>query len=454
MHRQSNTERLNRYRKAVSFVESFSNSSIKKEYRKSVEPKDFEKKDFNFFLNRTRYFLDLLGSPDAGFKYVHVTGTAGKGTVSTMVQEMLIADGKRTGLYTSPYVTAATEKIRVGGEYVSMEDFADIVDELKPFIKKSAASPYGSPSAFELSLVIAILYFKRMKCEWVVLEVGLGGRYDATNMIRGPKIAAVTTIDYDHTEILGNTLEKIAYDKAGIIKPQSVFFTSEQRPKLISLFKKICREQKAEFHHVGKQKDYKKYNEELARMIATKAGVSKKSIDAGIQNTRLPCRFEVIDLKPVTILDGAHNRAKIKSTIANLKELARSRNNKHGKVFVIVAISDTKKDNRAILAPIARVADHIVVTSLTIKTTLTGGGRKSVHPMALLPYLKKAIPRPRKNKVEIEVIMEPKLALKKVQDLAGEDDFILATGSFFLAGELRKCWYSEEWVLKNRKSFK
>jgi len=437
MHNQSDKRTFARYRKAVAFVESFSNSSIKKDYRKDLDSGIPGKKDFGFFLSRTRYFLDLLGSPDEGFKYVHITGTAGKGSVSTMVQEILTAGKKKTGLYTSPYVTATIEKIKVGDKYISPKDFTEIVESLKPAIKRAEKGPYGAPSAFELCLAIAILYFKKEKCEWVVLEVGLGGRYDATNMIRGQKIAAITTIDYDHTEILGNTLEKIAYDKAGIIQKGSDFFTSEQRPKLLSLFKKICKQQEATFCHIGKQKGYKKYNEMLARKIAESIGVNSRAIEQGIKKTKLPCRFEIIDTKPTIILDGAHNRAKIHSTIGNLKKIS------YSKLIVIVAISDTKKDNRAILSPLTKVADHIIVTSLS------GSDRKSVHPKALLPYIKRT-----SSKIPVEVVMEPVEALKLARKLAGKGDCILATGSFFLAGELRKEWYPEEWVLKNRRSFK
>lgn len=454
MRHQSDKRTSERYREAVSFVENFSNSSIKKEYRKDLDAdeqkksakaanggKKPEKTDPNFFLARMRYFLDVLGCPDAGFKYVHVTGTAGKGTVSTMIQEILTAGGKKAGLYTSPYVTTTIEKIRVGDRYISPDEFADIVDDMRPAIQKAAHGPYGAPSAFEFCLAIAIQYFKKQKCEWVVLEVGLGGRYDATNMIRGPKITAITTIDYDHTEILGNTLRKIAYDKAGIITEGSTFFTSEQRPELLRLFKKICKEKGAAYHHVGKQAGYKKYNSELARAVAESIGISSAHIRKGIRNTKLPCRFEIISTKPTVILDGAHNRAKIWSTVSNLTDIS------YKKLVVILAISDTKKDNRAIISPLATVADHIIVTSLA------GGERKSVHPAALLPYIKRALNKA-KRKATVQIISKPSEALAAARNLAKKTDCILVTGSFFLAGELRKEWYPEEWVLRHRKSFK
>lgn len=412
------------YKSAASFVESFSNISL----RKNFGP---EAKDPSFFLERMKYFLDLLGNPEKDFKYIHITGTAGKGTVSTMVQEILNASGTKAGLFTSPYVTTTIEKIKVGDKYIAPDELVEIVEYLKPFIKKAC------PSAFEIFLAIAFIYFKKQRCEWVVLEVGLGGRYDATNVITSPKVTAITNIDYDHTEILGKKLREIAYDKAGIIKNGSMFFTAEQRPVLQNLFKKICKEKGAAFNVIEKQKNHTEYNKVLATRIAEAAGISRIAIEKGIKNTSLPCRFEVMQEKPLIILDGAHNRAKIRSTVYNLRDL------KYDKLIVILSISNTKKDNIAIVEPIASIADEIILTSTATEE------RRSVHPSALLPYIKKY----KKNKTKVEIVMSPKEAIILAKKGAKKEDCILVTGSFFLAGDLRTLWFSEEWVLKNRRSF-
>ncbi len=423
------------YKSAVAYVGSFSNISLRKGWDTKVGR---GVRDPSFFLDRMRYFLDLLGNPEKGFKYIHITGTAGKGTVSTMVQEILHASGKKVGLFTSPYVTTTIEKIRVGDLYISPGELVSIVGQLKPFIKKAEKEgKYGGPSAFEIFLAIAFIYFKNKKCEWVVLEVGLGGRYDATNVITSPKVTAITNIDYDHTEILGKKLKQIGYDKAGIIKKRSVFFTAEQRPALLNLFKKICKEKGAVFNHIEKQKSHAEYNRLLATRVAESIGISEATIEKGIKNTRLPCRFEIMQKDPLIILDGAHNRAKIRSTVQNLK----SQNYK--KLIIILSISNTKKDNRAIIEPIASIADQIILSSTSTEE------RRSTHPSALLPYVKKF----KKRNAKVEIVMNPKEAMTLARKSARKGDCILVTGSFFLAGDLRTLWFSEEWVMKNRRSF-
>lgn len=420
---------LEKYRSAVAFVESFSNSSLRKNTGKT-------KKDPSFFLDRTRYFLDLIGNPEERFKYIHVTGTAGKGTVSTMLHEVLKASGKKVGLFTSPYVTTTTEKIRVGGKFIAIPKFLKLVEYVKPFITQAQKGPYGGPSAFEIFFAIALLYFKQQKCEWVVLEVGLGGQYDATNVIARPKIAAITNIDYDHTEILGDTLREIATDKAGIIKAGSALFTSEQRPALLSLFKNICREKGAAFFSIPHQRHYHDYNAELVGAICRHIGISQRRIEQGIKNTALPCRFEIMQKQPTVILDGAHNRSKIRSTIANLERLT------FNKLYLIVSIADNKRDNRAILKPLMQMPYLMQV----ILTRVSIGERKTLHPNVLVSAAK----RHKKKGTSMRVMADGNEALDYALSHASKNDLILVTGSFFLAGELRKHWVSEETVLKNR----
>ncbi len=418
------------YRKSLAFVESFSNTS----FRKNFGPK---KRDPSFFLDRTRYFLHSIGDPGRGFKYIHVTGTAGKGTVSTMLQNVLSQAGKKAGLFTSPYSTAAIEEIKIGDLYISPREFASIVEHLKPFIAKAAKGPFGAPSTFEIFLAIALVYFKRQKCEWVVLEVGLGGRYDATNFVAKPVVTAITNIDYDHTEILGKTLGEIAFDKAGIIKKGSAFFTSEQRSDIRDLFREECSKKKSAFVFSGKADDHRVRNISLVKAIAEHIGISHQFVDFGIKRTRLPCRFEIIQERPIIILDGAHNRAKIASTISNLRGLP------YGRLIVVTGIADLKKDNKAILEPLAQVADKMILTSFA------EGDRIGVNPKALLPLVTKF----KKRSTSVMVEIDPDKALNKAIKSAKTADCILVTGSFFLAGKLRTRWYPEERILRSRKSF-
>ncbi len=426
------------YHKAVAYIESFSNTSLRKNLVGV-------KKSPQFFLDRTKYFLKLLGNPEKGFSYIHVTGTAGKGSVTSMLRSVLTASGKKTGLFTSPYVTTTVEKMQVDDHYMSVPDFITTVEYLKPYIAEAEKGPFGGVSPFEISFAIALLYFKQEKCDWVVLEVGLGGRYDSTNAITSPVVTAITNIDYDHTEILGKTLREIAFDKAGIIKKGSLFFTSEQRPSLQNFFKKVCREVGAEFSAIKRQKHYSLYNKELVSAIARAIHISDADIDMGLTDVRMPCRFEIVDQEPTVILDGAHNRAKIRSTISNLRSLS------FKKLFLIVAIADNKNDNRAILQYLVTLPypTHIIITQVRI------GERRTISPELLLSIAKEYKKNSKSsNKVSFEIVEDHRQVVERALSLAHKDDLILSTGSFFLSGELRKQWISEAWVLEHQRSFK
>lgn len=421
--------KFQKYHKAINFLEGLDNLPLQGDYM-------IDKHHADVYIRRMRYFLELLGNPDKKIKFIHITGTSGKGTVTNAVHEILHAAGKKVGSFTSPSVTTSIEKIKVRDKYIAPDEFADIVDYLKPFIDKAyIEGPYGRPSYFEIFLAIAMVYFQRQKCEWVVLEVGLGGRYDATNVIESPVVTAITNIDYDHTELLGKTLKKITYDKAGIIKRGSVAFTTEQRPSLLKLFDEISKEKHVSLNMLPKQDGYREYNKQLATAIARHIGITDKYITQGIKSARLVCRFEIIQDKPMVILDGAHNRSKIKSTIDNLKRL------EFKKLYLIIGIADNK-DHISILEQIIPEADYIFFTRFQNRD------RKSAHPKELLTKSKEFF----KKGTESEIYLDAENALSKALKLAKSDDLILVAGSFFLAGELRKHWYSEDIVLEKRKT--
>ncbi|MFA6095877.1 MAG: Mur ligase family protein, partial [Candidatus Paceibacterota bacterium] len=359
------------------------------------------------------------------------------GTVSAMLHATLSASGEKTGLFTSPYVTTMAEEIQVGDLYISPEEFIRIVDGLRPHIARAESGPFGAPSSFEILLAVAFIYFKEQGCKWAVLEVGLGGRYDATNVIEGPKATVITNIDYDHTEVLGETLREIARDKAGIIKRGSLFFTSETRPSLLAYFKEACADTGAKFHSIGRKQEYQDRNRLLAGEVSRRLGIADDDIERGLSAAKMPCRFEIMEKTPYVILDGAHNRAKIRNTISNVRGLG------YDRLVAIVAIADTKKDNRAILEPILSIAHSIILTSTQ------GDERRSVHPNALLPLVN----RYKKPGTRVETIDDPRAALERARRLSRATDCILVTGSFFLAGCLRKEWFPESRVLTQRKSF-
>ena len=422
--------KFERYHKAVNFLEGLNNLPLQGDYI-------IDKHHADVYLKRMRHFLKLLGNPDKKLRFIHIAGTSGKGTVTNMVHEILNAAGKNVGSFTSPFVTTSIEKIKVGDKYISPDKFADIVDYLKPFIDKTYIDgSYGRVSYFEIFLAIALIYFKKQKCEWVILEVGLGGRYDATNVIERPLATAITNIDYDHTEILGKTLKKIAYDKAGVIKQGSTVFTNEQRPSLLKILDKICEEKHAPLYVLPRQNSYQKYNKELATAITRHLGTADKYITQGTRTARLMCRFEMMQVKPTVILDGAHNRSKIKTTIDNLREI------KFKKLYLIIGIADNK-DHISILKQIVPEADYVLFTKFQNKD------RKCAHPKELLEKSKRYF----KKGAESEICLDAESALTSALTFANINDMILVVGSFFLSGELRKHWYSEDLVLKKRKSF-
>lgn len=419
----------NRYTRAVNYIEGLSNLPMEKDYMK-------DRSSPQIYLDRMEYFLAALGHPEKGFQYIHVTGTAGKGTVTTMLHNMLHANGKRVGSYTSPFVTTSIEKIRVNDLYIAPDEFADIVDELKPVIDAMYLdSPFGKPSYFEIFLAIALLYFKKQHCEWVVLEVGAGGRYDATNFIASPVATVITNIDYDHTQLLGKTLQKIARDKSGIIKPGSLFFTSEQRPVLLKMFRDVCTEKGATFHHVSHRQSFKEYNESLVLDVGRGLGIHESIVKKAIASTHLQCRFEVMQEQPLVVVDGAHNRIKIQSTIEHLRE------RRFKKLFLIIGIADNK-DHLAMLEQIVPLADTVFFTRFQLSA------RPCASPKKLFELSRKYM----KAGAPSLILLDPMRALQTALKDASSEDCILVTGSFFLAGDLRQHWIPEEAILGSRRS--
>ncbi len=420
-----------RFKTAVEYIDSLGNLPLFDDYMSGTAKPHPE-----IFLKRMRYFLDLLGNPERGFKFVHITGTSGKGTVATMVHNGLVASGKSCGLFTSPYVVSPLEKIQVNDLYISPDEFADIFEEIKPFIDKAYISgEFGRPSYFEIYLAMAFAYFKKKKCEWAVLEVGCGGRYDATNIIPAPVASAITCIDYDHIEILGKTLNKIALDKAGIIKKGSTFFTAEPRQPLRKMFREVCLKEGASCEEVS-PKVGDDSNAVLAETILRSIGVSDVFIQQGLGYTKLPARFEIMQKKPLVIIDGAHNRSKVAHTVALLRK------QKYKKLFLILAIANNK-DSEDILTQIVPLADKVFLTRFLSMD------RKPAPPARLMTELKPHL----KPGATVEILLDPTDAYDKARVKSENEDCILVTGSFYLAGELRKKWYPEEVVAQRRKSF-
>ncbi len=418
------THELKRYYKAEAYLTSLTHNPGLDQRGAKVDP--------SIYIKRMRYFWEFLGKPGQNLKFVHITGTAGKGTVATMVQSGLIKAGHKTGLFSSPDIQVMTEKIKVDDLYIAPNELADLVDELKPQIERAnQQSNLGSLTYFEVFVAMALTYFERHNVEYAVLEVGLGGRYDATNVIEHPLIAAITNIDYDHTDVLGKTLRQIALDKAGIIKPGSHFVTTETRASLLSLFHEVYATVDATFEEVADQ-NMQTQNTSLARAILGHLHIESPKID----DIQLPGRFEIVQKDPLVILDGSHNPRKMRSVVQNISK------HKYHKLHLLLSIA-ANKDVEEIIKEIVPHADHITIT--TFKTV----DRVSAEAKPML-RLAKHYARPG---VVVDFEPDNRQALDRLLKTAGKNDAVLITGSFFLIGALRNHWYSRERVLLKRTSF-
>lgn len=441
------------YKKEITYIESIGNIEKQKNYMS-------DQKNPIIYLKRLKFFLRLLDNPQTKIKnYIHIGGTSGKGSVANFIHQILVNAHKKTGLFTSPFVTETIEKYKIDNKFISPKEFIKIVNQIKPAIDKCVLlSPYGIPSYFEICYVIAILYFVKNKCQYFVSEVGCGGEFDATNIVKKSKLSIITHIDYDHMEMLGNTLSKIATTKSKIIKPKSIFLTSEARTHIRKILVNECKKQKTKFYYINpkaKSTTHKNgrfsfiyENEKFEIQIwgqhqvknailaieATKIlGIKNKYIHLGLKNTKIPARFELIKKRPYIILDVAHNPDKIRTTLDNLGLL-------NYKKLHIVYASAANKDLDKISKIIAPYIDYLYLTKFFIPL------RKCANPKNLEKIYKK-----QNQNIQTKIYLDPWEAFSDAQKRSKRDDCIIVLGSFFLIGELRKNWYSSEKILRTRK---
>ncbi|MDE6149418.1 MAG: bifunctional folylpolyglutamate synthase/dihydrofolate synthase [Ruminococcus sp.] len=287
-------------------------------------------------LDRIKRLLDAVGNPQKKLKFIHIAGTNGKGSMAQMFSEILIDAGYKTGLFTSPYLIEYNDRIKINGKNISDSELEDISCKIKPVI--TALENYEDFSQFEITQTVAFTYFLRHNCDVVVLETGVGGLLDSTNVIENPLVSVIGSIALDHTEILGDTIAKIAYQKAGIIKPHCPCVLSagndisavrvvreramEKESQLVIPNLSLCRAEKWDIF--GCKFNYKGENFELsmgglhqinnaltvieaAKLAAEVLPLTINNIKAGLQKAKLFARVEVISNNPLTILDGAHN---------------------------------------------------------------------------------------------------------------------------------------------------
>lgn len=392
--------------------------------------------------------LELMGNPHKKIEFVHVAGTNGKGSTTAYISNILISSGYRTGMFTSPYIQRFTERIQVNNIEIQADELTEIINFVKEKIDKMLEIGYAHPTEFEIITAVAFEYFHRQKCDVAVMEVGLGGRYDSTNVIESPLAAVITTISLDHTDRLGKTIAEIAYQKAGIIKPACTTVIYPQTAEAEEVFKKVCEEQrsflqKADFSSLslkeysieGQLFDYKGYNNlkihllgghqlnnaalavDTCEILREKGlNISENSIKAGLEKTKWPGRLEIINRNPLVLIDGAHNFEGGQSLSDALDKYFRDSQ----KIFIVGFLRD--KEYGKIMELLAGKASLII--------TVTPQNERAIPSAELADILKQYSKNVKDGKTIEDGI---KLALEK----ANKDSLICAFGSLYMIGEIR-----------------
>jgi len=397
-----------------------------------------------FGLTAITDLLSRLGNPQNSYKIILIAGTNGKGSTAAMTSSILCSAGYKVGLYTSPHLVDVRERIVINGKKISLKEFNRTIAYVKD--KKEQLVTY-----FEFLTAVAYVYFQRQKVDIAVLEVGLGGRLDATNVCK-PMVSIITNIAFDHIDYLGNTLDSIAREKAGIIKQKGVCITAAKQKKVLEVLKNVCLRRRAKLYclnsdiKIKKQKDgflnyqglyrnlknlkiplqgdHQLSNAALALAaieLCTKKGfnIADTAIYAGLKNTHWEARLEVLQNQPLFLLDGAHNPAGISVLCRSFKKGFSYRR----LILIFGALAD--KDYRRMLQKIVPLASIIILTQLKTK--------RAVPVNDIMETVKKM-------GYPAIVTENVKQAIERAQALAKKQDLICATGSFYLAGEVKQAF--------------
>lgn len=395
-------------------------------------------------LSRTRELLEKLGNPEKKLKFVHIAGTNGKGSTAACVESVLRCSGYKTGLYTSPFIRRFNERIQVCGEMISDEELENVVDRIKPF----AEAMEDKPTEFEIITAVAMLYFAEKECDIVVLEVGLGGEMDSTNVIDTPEAAVITAIGLDHTRELGETIADIAKAKAGIIKQGSDVIVYGENDEAEKVFWEKCEKMGANLYKpdfstiklngfnltsctfdFGKYKNivlplagtYQPKNAALAiktlEVLAKKGyNITENDIVQGLGGVKWPGRFELLCLSPVFILDGAHNPHGILATADSLKRHFPDKKI----VFLTGVMAD--KDVENMIETIAPLGERFITVTPNNPRAMTGEKLAEVL---------------RAHGCNAESAPDIEAGVRKAIEYAEENGVVCALGSLYFSQDIR-----------------
>ncbi len=402
----------------------------------------------NFDLRRMTELLDRLGNPHFTSPAIHIAGTKGKGSTAAMITSALSAAGYRTGLYTSPHLHTFRERITVDGEMITEDEFSALTEKLQPEIDEvNRRHNYGEITTFEILTALAFALFAERRVDFQVLEVGLGGRLDATNVVI-PRIAVITSISLDHAEVLGDSMAEIAGEKAGIIKPGTLVISAPQPKEVEAVIEEVCRHNEVSLITVGRDVTWRKLKSDLSGQfleVKGKAGSHKliipllgehqlenaavavaalealdigvKDIARGLAQVQWPGRLEILRHEPLFLADGAHNADsanRLRETIEKYLHFDR--------LILILGVS-SDKDIAGIVGELAPMSSLVIVT-------------RSRHPRALEPA--SLLEELEKQGVKGELVESVSSAAERAMEMAGPRDLICATGSLFVAAEARE----------------
>lgn len=413
-------------------------------------------------LERLRAFLHFLGDPHRAYPVIHVTGTSGKGSTSAFIASILHAAGLRVGLHISPYLQVETEKLQIGGALIAPDRFADYVAELDEAVRAWTARGEQPLTYGEFWTALVFHAFRQEAVEFAVVEVGVGGRFDLTNVVL-PEVAVITTVGLDHIRTLGPTIRDIAWHKAGIIKPGRPAVTGVSDPELFAIIAAEARQQGAPLRTVLEGQDFVVRSDHAAtalldlhtgacyrlglggRFQAHNAALAVAAVEAlgwppdrvepaiaaGLAATRFPGRFEIVQERPTVILDGAHNPQKLQALLAALADFP-----KPARRIVLFGVLDGHDANE-MATLLVEHADLVLTTAP--EATL----RTAAEPLELARLFE----RLGTPAVPITCVED---ALEVALQVARPEDQILVTGSLYLVGQAREHWYPSAEIVRQR----
>ena len=403
-----------------------------------------------YSLAHVEELLKRIGDPQLAARTIHIAGTKGKGSVAAMIAQVLSSSDNKTGLYISPHLLNLRERISIDGTLISEDEFAAAVAEVKPSIESMKRdTSFRQLTYFEALTVLAFAYFKKKRVDFQVLEVGLGGRLDATN-VAWPIACVITSVSLDHTQILGNSLEEIAREQAGIIKPGCWVVLSPQPEEAGSVISDICNEKKAKVVKVGRDITWHKIGHDLSHQslviegrrhnyhvtipllgdfqlenaaaavgaleILASAGlaISAADIAKGLARVKWPGRFQILQQHPTVLVDGAHNVASMKRLVSNIRAYFG-----HKRVLLVFGTS-CDKDIPGIINELVPLSPQVVITQ--------AAHSRAAPPSTLAAEFSKL-------GIEAEIAESIPQALSRALSKADRADLVCVTGSLFVVGE-------------------